>query len=87
MSWDDYSDRGESCADCGDEVEAAHHAYCPACYRKQMGWDQTDEPEPDWHEPGPPAGTPPESFIVALTDVRRELEELRGRLERLEGAA
>jgi hypothetical protein len=88
MSWD-YDPPDGTCESCGVDLDAdpdgdhdKHHRQCWSCWRGDRA-----EPDEDWHEPRPPAGTPPESFIVALAGVRRELDELRRRLERLEGAA
>ena len=100
MSDFEYSNGADgSCQECGAETAEEWHAVCPDCFAEQQGWRTTDsrtfletdsgaspDPQP-WREPRPPAGTPPESFVVALSDVRRELAELRRRLERLEGAA
>lgn len=83
MSYDEYDVEysngacGE-CQSCGAATAEAWHAYCSDCYAEQNGWKRPARPEP---------GTDPPSFVVALTDVRRELAELRRRLERLEGAA
>jgi hypothetical protein len=55
---------------------------CWSCWRAENG-DGGDS----WHEEKPPAGVPNESVIVAIHDLRRELEELRRRVEWLEGAA
>jgi hypothetical protein len=78
MTWEDHDDleRGGACNECGDPVEREHHAYCPSCYREQQGWSG----------PRPPAGQPPESFVVALYQVRRQLAELERRVVDVEAA-
>ena len=81
MSWEDRDGvgRGGDCAECGEPVEQAHHALCMACFREQQGW----RPRP---EDRPPAGSRPESFVAAVVELRRELGELRRRIERIEAA-
>jgi hypothetical protein len=74
-----------TCQECGEELEPDQpefHRLCWSCWRAENG-DGGDS----WHEEKPPAGVPNESVIVAIHDLRRELEELRRRVEWLEGAA
>ena len=42
------------------------------------------QPRQPWQQPGPAPNRPPESFTVALADLRRELAGVRERLDRLE---
>jgi hypothetical protein len=53
VSWesDDGLERGGACNECGEPVEQEHHAFCPSCFRAQMGWtresaDSAFSPEP-----------------------------------------
>jgi hypothetical protein len=82
VSWEDRDglERGGDCAECGEPVEQEHHVLCPDCYREQQGWRPRREERPA-------ATSRPESFVVAIATLRRELAELRARVERLEGAA
>jgi NMD protein affecting ribosome stability and mRNA decay len=47
MSWEGHDglERGGDCNRCGDAVEQEYHAYCSACYRIEMGWDDDDDVE------------------------------------------
>jgi hypothetical protein len=74
VTWDEPDG---TCVDCGAETEQDHHWRCPSCYRKHQGWDtRGDEPDEPRRDRRPPAGTPPESFVAGLADVRRQLADL-----------
>ena len=32
-----------SCQNCGAETAEEWHAFCPDCYRVEMGWDEPDD--------------------------------------------
>ncbi len=39
----DGLEHGGGCNECGQPVEADHHAYCGDCYAEQQGWTVDDE--------------------------------------------
>jgi hypothetical protein len=73
--YDDLLERGGDCNTCGQPVAEAHHAYCPSCYREQMGWERPVDR---------PAGELPIEVIAALSLLRAQLEELVARVDALE---
>jgi hypothetical protein len=67
MSYDEYGAPDGSCVDCGEPTEEDHHWRCADCFREQQGWGRPARPEP---------GTPPQSFVAGLAEVRERLAVL-----------
>lgn len=72
----EYSNGADgTCQECGEETAEEWHVYCADCYAREQGWSRPARPKP---------GTPPESFVAGLAEVRAGLAEVRERLDRLE---
>jgi hypothetical protein len=88
VTWDDGWEPGDPCVEYGEETSAEHWRYSDECYAEQQGWrprkgDADPAPEP-WRAERPPPGTVAAISLSAVVEIRRELAELRRRIEQLE---
>lgn len=80
MSWTDADgwSFGDPCIECGEETSAEHRKYCDSCYAKEQGWTRPRRAE------RPPPGEAERVTLAGLVELRRQLQELRKRIDALE---
>jgi hypothetical protein len=85
VSWTDSEgvERGGACNQCGEPVEADHHAFCRDCFAAQQGWadSRTDSDALRWqHEERSRVVTV--QLLARIDRLERRVAELERRQER-----